>query len=70
MLYPFSRAEVTVDASSLRDGDVAGICALQGAYALAGITRERDRYYLVMKAKEADDLSVRPLDSGFRGNRT
>lgn len=38
MSYPSCAAEVTVDASALKEGDVAGLCALQGCYAAVGIT--------------------------------
>ena len=45
-------AEVTVDAEKIREGDVAGLCLLIGSYGLAGITREEDGYFLVMKARK------------------
>ena len=47
-MWPKCGAEVTIDASGLKDGDVAGLCALQGCYGLIGVTKEHGSYYLVM----------------------
>lgn len=44
---PYSSAEVTVDASGIKEGDVAGLCALMGSYGLIGITKENGAYKLV-----------------------
>ncbi len=49
---PGGSAEITVDAEDLREGDTAGLCLLIGSYGLIGITREKDGYALVMKARE------------------
>lgn len=46
-MYPKCEAEVTVDASEIKEGDVAGICLLQGLYGLIGITKDTGDYYLV-----------------------
>lgn len=46
-IYPRCEAEVTVDASDMRDGDVAGLCLLQGMYGYLGITKETGAYYLI-----------------------
>lgn len=60
MMYPHSSASVHVDASLLADGDYAGICALQGCYAMAAIMREMGRYYLVL-------LRQKPLTGKMTG---
>lgn len=52
MMGPSCEATVTVDGSVLKDGDYAGICALQGCYRLIALTKENGKYYLVMIAKE------------------
>lgn len=52
MMYPGCEAYVTVDASLLNNGDIAGICALSGKYALLGILKESDRYYMVKIVKQ------------------
>ncbi len=53
MCYPVCEAEVTVDACGLRDGDRAGMAAMQGCYAMIGIARENGRYYLeIIEKKE------------------
>lgn len=52
MTGPTCEGIVTVDGSGLKDGDYAGICALQGCYGLIALTKESGQYYLVMMAKE------------------
>ncbi len=52
MMYPKCEGEVTVDASLLKEGDVAGLCALQGTYGLIGITKETGNYYLIKIIRE------------------
>ncbi|MCR4788043.1 MAG: glycoside hydrolase 43 family protein [Lachnospiraceae bacterium] len=47
MIYPRCEAEVTVDASALKNGDRAGICALQGCYGYLAVTKELGVYYLI-----------------------
>ncbi len=49
--YPRSEAIVTVDASNIKEGDVAGLCILQGVYGLIGITKETGEYFLVNVVK-------------------
>ena len=48
MSYPSCAAEVTVDASALKEGDVAGLCALQSCYAAVGITKHHGKYEVLM----------------------
>lgn len=57
MMWPGSTAEVLVDASGIREGEMAGICALQGCYGLLAITRELNQFYLVMMVRELKDRS-------------
>ena len=52
MRGPVCETSVTVDGSALKEGDYAGICALQGCYGLIALTKEDNKYYLVMLAKE------------------
>lgn len=47
MSYPRCAGTVTIDASGIREGDYAGLCAHQGCYAMIGVTRTEDRYELV-----------------------
>lgn len=47
MMFPKCEAEVTVDGTALKEGDVAGICALQGCYGYLGITKIAGVYYLI-----------------------
>ena len=54
---PGCAAEITVCGEDLKDGDTAGLCALQGLYAWAGLRKENGSYFLVMGEK---------TDEGFR----
>ncbi len=49
MLYPGCAAEVTVDGSGLKEGDYAGLCALQGQYGLIALTRREGELCLVVR---------------------
>lgn len=48
MRYPGCAAEVTVDGSGLREGDYAGLCALQGNYGMIALTRRGGELCLAM----------------------
>lgn len=39
---------VEVDASKLNNGDIAGLCALEGEYGFIGITKKDDKYKLII----------------------
>lgn len=66
MTYPGCSGEVTVDISRLKEGDYAGICALQGCYGMVGVTKRDGQIYVVMKNREADgdSLAAMPEDTG------
>ncbi|MBQ9767445.1 MAG: glycoside hydrolase 43 family protein [Lachnospiraceae bacterium] len=51
-------AEVTLDGSELRDGDYAGLCALQGEYGLIALTKEKGQYFLVRMKKRKNEERV------------
>ena len=65
MIYPKCEAEVTVDASMLKNGDRAGICALQGCYGYLAITKESGAYYLIKVVRE---LKSEPNKIGAAGD--
>ncbi len=69
MRYPGCAGEVTVDGSGLREGDYAGICALQGCYGFVGITRREGRLYLTVRAVAGQEGAVKPLDAEERSER-
>lgn len=54
MFYPGCAGEVTVDGSELKDGDFAGLCALQGCHGSIGLVREEGQLYLVMREMPED----------------
>lgn len=47
LIYPGCQVTVTVDGTHLGDGDVAGMCLLQGDYGVIGIMRDGNQYELV-----------------------
>ena len=53
MCWPSCAGEVTVDAGALKEGDYAGICALQGCFGLVGVTRRDGGLYVVMQEEAA-----------------
>jgi beta-xylosidase len=63
-LYPSCSASVRVDGSRLRDGDFAGICALQGRYGMIALAKEGGRLFLVMRGRPgaADYTMGKTLD--------
>lgn len=61
MAYPGCAGEVTVDGSGLREGDFAGICALQGCYGFIGLTRREGGLYLTVRRIEPENPSMTPL---------
>ena len=61
MLFPKCAGEVTVDAGALKDGDYAGLCALQGCYGMVAVTKKDGRFYVVMKNRTADNNSLQGM---------
>ncbi len=49
MLYPCCAGEVTLDISQLKEGDYAGLCALQGKFGFIAVTKRQNKNYIVMK---------------------
>lgn len=58
LFFPACHVEVTVDASEINEGDYAGLCVLQGAYAFAAVTKEDGNYYLVMHSNECNNSEL------------
>ena len=56
MLFPKCAAKVTIDATGLNNGDVAGLCGLQSAYGYVGIEKNAGNYYVVNRVKNVDDV--------------
>jgi len=49
MMFPECCGEITIDASNIKEGDYAGLCAFQGCYGMVAVTKRNGRYYVVMK---------------------
>ncbi len=56
MRVPACAAEVTVLGADLREGDVAGLCALQGCYGLIGLTRRQGSLWLIVLTRDEDGV--------------
>jgi beta-xylosidase len=56
-----SSASVTIDASEIKDGDYAGITALQGRYGAVGITRDKGNYFIVMLTMVQEEVIHKKL---------
>ncbi len=63
-MWPKSGAEVELDATGLREGDVAGLCILQGDYVYLGVIKEAGCYYLI-KVVRGDEA---PKKAGTHSN--
>lgn len=61
MRFPSCEASVTVDASALKDGDYAGLCALQSCYGFVGVTKKDGKFYIAMVHRPAEDASMQPM---------
>lgn len=61
LLFPACRITVTLDVTELKDGDYAGLCALQGCYGMIAVKVEGEARYLVMGAREGEDDSLQPM---------
>ena len=51
---PTCSATVTIDASGIKDGDYAGIGALQSNYSMIAVTKENGKYYIVTLKRNED----------------
>ncbi len=63
-VYPGSEFEVHVDGNNMKDGDIAGLCLLQGDYVMLGIEKENSNYYLSLIARKElkDNAMCQPYD--------
>ncbi len=59
--FPGCACSADIDASGLKDGDFAGLCALESNYAFVAVTKENGEYYAVMCS--------RTIDGGLWGER-
>ena len=64
LLFPRCSVSVTLDFSGLREGDYAGLCALQGCYGMIAVKIEKGTPCLVMGAREAEDDSLNAMPAG------
>ena len=61
MRFPTCSGEITVDGSSLNEGDYAGICAFQGCYGMVALTKRDGRYCVVMHERPAENALLQAM---------
>ncbi|MDE7327849.1 MAG: glycoside hydrolase 43 family protein [Lachnospiraceae bacterium] len=59
-----STVTVTLNGVALKDGDFAGLCALQGYYAFIGLTREEGKYFIVVQER-CRDITSQPEKENY-----
>ncbi|MCI9572986.1 MAG: glycosyl hydrolase 43 family protein [Lachnospiraceae bacterium] len=63
MLMPGCAAEVTVDGGGLREGDFAGLCALQSCFGFLGLTRRNGELQMVVRTVEPGEFRKFPPEN-------
>lgn len=58
MQFPKCSGAVTVNAADIKEGDYAGLCALQGCFGMVAVTKRDGKYFVVMQSKVAEDASL------------
>ena len=57
-LFPCCGSSVTVDGSTLNDGDYAGLAVLESHYCFIAVTKRSGKYYLVMGKRELENNGI------------
>ena len=63
MLWPGCAAQVTLDGSGLKEGDFAGLCALQACYGFVGLARRDGKLWMVAKTVEPGEVRKMPPEN-------
>lgn len=63
MLWPGCAAEVTVDGSGLKEGDFAGLCALQACFGFVGLVRRDGGLFVVVRTVEPGESGKMPPEN-------
>lgn len=56
LMLPYSEIQVTLDGSRMKNGDAAGLAALQGCYAGLALTKENDSYQLALLERNRGEI--------------
>lgn len=61
------QATVSLDFSNLKDGDVAGLCALEGDYGFIGIEKRQSELYIIYaeRGSPVEPYKIGSVDNGF-----
>lgn len=62
MMLPGCRGSVTIDGTNLKNGDMAGLIALQGCYGMIGISKDEDKLYLTVLVRTKIE---KPFEIGY-----
>lgn len=62
LMLPCTEIEVTLDGSRMKNGDAAGLAALQGCYAALALTKKNDSYQLVLLERNRGDIPQNMTD--------
>ena len=57
LMYPCTEVMVTLDGSQMKDGDFAGLAALQGCYAFLALTKDSGTYRLIQMERNPGEIS-------------
>ncbi len=63
MLWPGCAAEVTVDGGGLKEGDFAGLCALQACFGFLGLARRNGELLMVVRTVEPEEFGKMPPEN-------
>lgn len=63
MYDPECTAEITIDATKIKEGDYTGICVLQADYGMIAVTKRAEKYYLVMRTRDMVQEEIALPDS-------
>ncbi len=62
MRFPDCEAEVLVDGTGLNEGDFAGLCALQGCYSAAALTKRNGQYAVALLHRSGENAQSNAPD--------
>ncbi len=63
MMMPGCAAEVTIDGTGLKEGDFAGLCALQSCFGFLGLTRRNGELLMVVRTVEPGEFRKFPPEN-------
>lgn len=62
LMLPYTEIQVTLDGSRIKNGDAAGLAALQGCYAGLALTKKNDSYQLTLLERNQGEIPQNMTD--------